>query len=177
MHDILNHESVEEVAPTDLYQKHLEQLAALMDKYRAALRYYDDLRDPLDQIEGVYRRLERIALNKQRDMDKLREHVLENLLGIRVLVNLILNGDWTHAQKNNTIWALGELIETAIKRLREEHFDFGQRFDPFTPEWSRQSQYQKRIEAENECKNLREQVAKLTAELADRTSEESDYSG
>ena len=123
------------------------------------------------KVDGLLHHLEHAVGTKQGEMDSLREKVIENLLGIRVLVNAILNGNWTHTQKNTNLWAIGEFIETAIDRLRESDYEFGQRFDPFVPRGSRRSLHYELTEAEKDRDKYRAQVTQLTALLEENGHE------
>lgn len=117
------------------------------------------------KVEGLLHHLMLEAKSKQDDMDKLTEHVIENLTGMRVLANMILNVCWNHSMKNNVVQAMAELVETAITRLRESRWDFGDRFDPFAPNYSRMALWQDKKQAEAALDQSRERVRELKSLL------------
>ncbi len=113
------------------------------------------------RVTGMLQHLDNQCAGRAAAFDGLRERVLEHLLGVRVLVNMVLNGDWTHAQKNHTIQALGELTETGIHKLREdrEHDWLGSDSDIFAPTWSLRGQMRRAQQAEEELAKLRSAIA------------------
>ena len=137
-----------------------DALSDLLAKYEEQL-HYRYAGDTLARVGAIYRRLESIAADKQHDMDALTQTVIENLLGMRVLVNMILNGNWTHSQKNNTVQAMGELLQTAVKRLRDDNWDFARRYDPFAPEWSQESYYRQYYDTREELEKAQQLIKTL----------------
>ncbi len=138
------------------------QVRDLLERYEDKLNIHFHTSDLANKTESVFKHLEHQIIDTHRNYNEIKDNVIEHLLGVRVLVNMIVNGgNWTHAQKNNTIHALGELTETGIKRLRQERWEFGQYHDPFAPMWSITGQYHARVEAEKERDELRQKLAEL----------------
>lgn len=149
-----------------------KEIARYEERYRYSARGSVDF-----QVTAMLKHIDHLAGQRGLTMDALRQTVLNHLLAIRLLVNMVLNGDWTHAQKNHTIQALGELVETGIKNLRENQSgDYLTRDgDIFAPDWSLRGQYRRAERAEKEAAELRAPLLKNGITLVRDSSEEHEH--
>lgn len=168
---------ISEIALTAVVEEQ-SQIKKLLIKYEETIRVTTHGYNYADRIQSVFSHLERKSFRELHNYIAMKDKVIEHLLGVRLLVNMVLNGDWTHSQKNNTIQALGELTETGIKRLREKYWELGQYHDPFVPTWSLSGQYHARVKAEEErdelSKKLSEMRSKYGIPIIDDDGKESD---
>jgi hypothetical protein len=120
------------------------------------------------ELLSIFRVYDNNLAHAKDNVDKYLEHILAALYGIRFIANAILNETWTHQQKNAQILAMGAMVETAIKRIKDDRHEIATSWrldDPFTPSWSRDGIHRRATDAEAKVQELGEKLRVLEERL------------